>query len=99
MPDHPFSTVSPEQFERISGILKAMAHPDRLCIIRGLVDHGGCTVGNMADCMAMPQSSLSTHLQKLRAAGIVRPKRKGVEVYYEVVDPMAVRIVSEWITP
>ncbi|PGZ07261.1 transcriptional regulator, partial [Bacillus cereus] len=36
--------------------------------------------------LQMPQSTISQHLSKLRAAKIITGTRKGLEIYYEVTD-------------
>ena len=75
-------------------ILKALAHPVRLCIVRGLLQSGACNVAKMQACLGMPQSTVSQHLAKLRDLGIVSARRQGVEVFYEVVHPAAIRVVE-----
>jgi DNA-binding transcriptional ArsR family regulator len=42
----------------------------------------------------MPQSTISQHLAKLKSAKIISGKRKGLEIYYEVVDNRAKSILS-----
>ena len=74
-------------------MLKALAHPVRLCIVRGLIEKGGCNVGRMQECLAAPQSTISQHLQKLRAAGIISGTRSGLEINYRVCDQRAVELV------
>lgn len=83
-----------EEFEEIAEQLKMMAHPVRLCIIRGLLEKPLCNVTEMQECLQIPQSSLSTHLQKLRSASILRGKRHGHEVVYEVIHPMAIEMMK-----
>ena len=85
--------ISPEKYLELSELLKALAHPVRLCIVRGLIENGGCNVGHMQECLAAPQSTISQHLQKLRAAGIVAGTRNGLEVNYRVCDPRVVELV------
>ena len=85
--------ISPEKYLELSELLKALAHPVRLCIVRGLIEKGGCNVGHMQECLAAPQSTISQHLQKLRAAGIVAGTRNGLEVNYRVCDPRVVELV------
>lgn len=83
-----------KELEDISELLKVLAHPVRLCIVRGLLSNGGCNVSHMQNCLDMPQSTVSQHLQKLRAAGVVEGERKGLEIIYKVVDDRAARIVE-----
>jgi ArsR family transcriptional regulator len=42
----------------------------------------------------MPQSTVSQHLQKLRAAGVIEGERKGLEIIYKVIDERAAQIVK-----
>lgn len=65
--------------------LKAIAHPHRLCIVRGLIKNS-CNVTKIQECMNLPQSTISQHLAKLRAAGIIEGERNGLEICYKVVD-------------
>lgn len=65
--------------------LKAIAHPDRLCIVKGLLENS-CNVGTMQECLMLPQSTVSQHLTKLKSANIIEGERNGVEITYRVVD-------------
>lgn len=74
-------------------LLKAIAHPVRLCIVRGLAEKGVCNVSHMQSCLEIPQSTISQHLQKLRAAGIITGARNGLEVNYQISDQRIVQLV------
>ncbi len=65
--------------------LKAIAHPYRLCIIKGLMDKA-CNVTGIQECLNIPQSTVSQHLAKLKAAGIIEGRRCGLEICYSVID-------------
>lgn len=73
-------------YNQTAETLKAIAHPVRLCIIKGLLEKGGCNVSFMQDCLDLPQSTVSQHLQKLRSLGIVETERNGLEINYSVKD-------------
>lgn len=73
--------------------LKAIAHPHRLCIIRGLLDNS-CNVSKIQGCLNLPQSTVSQHLSKLKAAKIVDGVRRGLEICYRVIDDDIKEIVS-----
>ncbi|NWL90160.1 MULTISPECIES: ArsR/SmtB family transcription factor [unclassified Paenibacillus] len=75
-------------------ILKALAHPVRLCIIRGLMDKQRCNVSYMQECLDLPQSTVSQHLQKLRSAGIVEAERNGLEIHYRIVDEKIRKLIT-----
>ncbi|HBF36622.1 MAG TPA: transcriptional regulator [Firmicutes bacterium] len=75
-------------------ILKAIAHPVRLCIVRRLIEQGPCNVNKMQDCLKIPQSTISQHLSKLRDTGIIKGDRQGVEVFYHVVNEDVQKVVN-----
>lgn len=76
-----------------SDLLKAIAHPVRLCIVRGLINHQ-CNVTTMQECLHLPQSTVSQHLAKLKAAGIVEGERNGLEICYKVINKQVKAIVE-----
>ncbi len=82
------------KYNEIAEVLKALAHPVRLCIVRGLIEKGGCNVCHMQECLGMPQSTTSQHLQKLRSAGIISGQRKGLEVTYKVCDQRVIELIK-----
>ena len=82
------------KYNEIAEVLKALAHPVRLCIVRGLIEKGGCNVCHMQECLGVPQSTTSQHLQKLRSAGIISGQRKGLEVTYQVCDKRVIELIE-----
>lgn len=80
--------------EEKAELLKALGHPIRLCIIKGLVEINESNVSFMQSCLDVPQSTLSQHLGKLRALGIIEGVRKGTEIYYKVTNEEAIKIVK-----
>ncbi|MFO7841761.1 MAG: metalloregulator ArsR/SmtB family transcription factor [Fidelibacterota bacterium] len=75
-----------EDLEQKAEILKAIAHPVRLCILRGLSSEGPSNVGNMKTCLDIPQATVSQHLAKMKAVGIIKGKRKGTQVIYKLTN-------------
>lgn len=80
-------------FEEKAEKLKAISHPHRLCIIKGLMENS-CNVSKIQECLNLPQSTVSQHLAKLKAAGIVEGVRSGLEICYSVVDEDVKDIVN-----
>lgn len=72
------------KYNEVSELLKTIAHPVRICIIRGLLEKGECNVTYMQSCLGTPQSTVSQHIQKLKSAGIIEGRRSGLEIYYKV---------------
>jgi DNA-binding transcriptional ArsR family regulator len=81
------------EYERKAEKLKALAHPHRLCIVKGLIDNE-CNVTKIQECLDLPQSTVSQHLAKLKSVGIIEGSRNGLEICYRVVDEEAINIVK-----
>ena len=81
-------------YEQKVEMLKALAHPVRLCIVKNLLQDGGCNVSHMEECLEVSQSVVSQHLTKLKAAGIVKGKRQGNEIFYEVANEEVKAIIT-----
>ncbi|MBW9155202.1 MULTISPECIES: ArsR/SmtB family transcription factor [Clostridium] len=83
-----------QEYTEIAELLKALAHPVRICIIRGLMKKGSCNVSYMQDCLNLPQSTISQHLQKLKALGIIQGERNGLQINYKICNETIVDIVN-----
>ena len=83
-----------EKYTELADILKAIAHPVRLCIVKGLIEKGECNVTHMQTCLDIPQSTVSQNLQKLKSANIIIGVRKGLEINYRIRDQRIVELVN-----
>lgn len=83
-----------KQLEPYTELLKVLAHPVRLCIVKGLYEKGSCNVTTMQLCLKLPQSTVSMHLQKLRSARIIEGERIGLEVIYHVSNEQVKELLS-----
>lgn len=81
------------KFNEQAELLKALAHPTRLCIVEGLMG-GACNVTYIQSCLDLPQSTVSQHLSILRNKGIIEGRRQGTEVVYTVTSETAKQIVT-----
>ncbi len=75
-------------------LLKALAHPARLCIINMLMEGRCQTVGGMELCLPLSQSGVSQHIARLKAAGIIVGKRSGNEICYSIADERAIAVLK-----
>lgn len=82
-----------QDFDRESEILKVLGHPIRLKIVAGLMSQC-CNVKKIWECLSLPQATVSQHLALLKNKNIITGRREGVEVYYQVTSPEAIRIVG-----
>ena len=64
--------------------LSALGHPARLAILRFVVQGGpdGTPAGDIQAHGDLPASTLSHHLKRLSAAGLVRTRNEGTFIYY-----------------
>jgi len=82
------------KYSEIAEILKVLAHPIRLCIVKSILDQGQCNVSHIQTCIVVPQSTVSQHLQKLRYAGVIEGNRKGLEVNYKIRDERIIKLIN-----
>jgi DNA-binding transcriptional ArsR family regulator len=68
--------------------LSALAHPDRLALVRLLVPSGsdGRAAGDIARTLGLSASRLSFHLAQLEGAGLLVSRPEGRRVIY-AIDP------------
>lgn len=82
-----------EEVEDLAELLKAISHPVRLCIVRGLLEHS-CNVSRIQECLSLPQPTISKHVGILKAKGIIKGYRNGPEVIYKLVNEDVKKIVA-----
>jgi ArsR family transcriptional regulator len=84
----------PQQADaELARLAKAIAHPARVAILRLLVCHQGCIVGDLVGELPLAQSTISQHLKQLKEAGLVRGDVDGPRVCY-CVQPGAVALLK-----
>ena len=81
------------KYEKLSEILKALAHPARLKMVAGLLKDE-CNVTQIQKELRMPQPTISQHLRILKNAGIIKGRREGTKTCYRVIDARARKIVE-----
>jgi len=89
-----FMDYDVKKLSETAELLKVLAHPVRLCIVKGLLENGGCNVTHMQNCLNAPQSTVSQHLQKLKNAGIIEGTRDGLMVNYKICNPRVSRLLA-----
>ncbi len=78
--------------EQVAAALRVLAHPHRLRIVERLLERRH-TVGELAEALGIPPAACSQHLSLMRAHGILRSRRNGRVVLYEVAEPAAVTLI------
>ena len=74
-----------EHAAKAATILKLLANEQRLLLLCRLTQ-GEMSVGKLVELCQLQQSSVSQHLGKLRAGGLVRTRRDGTTIYYRLAD-------------
>lgn len=72
---------------------RGLSDPSRLRVLEVLSDGERC-VGDLVQATRLSQSNLSMHLACLRDCGLVRARRNGRFVYYELADPAVARLLE-----
>ena len=67
-------------------LLRTLADPIRLRIIRLLESHTGLSVGELAAVLKLPQSTVSRHLKTLTDARMAEARREGTSMLYRLAD-------------
>lgn len=74
--------LTPENLEKASGMLKAMAHPVRISIVGCLEKNKSKTVTEIHNELGIEQSATSHHLGILKDKGVLGSRREGKNTYY-----------------
>lgn len=74
---------------------RALGDETRWRIVRLVIDRALC-VCELADIMGMPQSSVSSHVQIIRKAGLLESERCGKWTYFRI-HPQHVPLLSQFI--
>lgn len=80
--------------ELVSGLLRALSHPQRLMILGHLIG-GEKTVTELQDLCSISQSQLSQFLGRMRLEGLLACERKGRFQYYSIADKKIVKLIRE----
>jgi len=73
-----------DEMQNMAEIMKAMAHSDRLAILKLLCRNQaeGLTVKTIYEKLRLKQPAVSRHLNILKGAGVVRRLQEGQKIYY-----------------
>jgi len=91
--------LNPKLVQQLSADLRALAHPVRLQILDILSHNAGrVCVCDLAAALPVKQPTISHHLKRLRAAGLIECECRGQWAYYfvrrEALAQLRVRITA-----
>ncbi len=91
------TTFDPALFRERAGeaakLLRTMSNEHRLMILCRL-EGGEVSAGDLLAGTTLSQSALSQHLAVLREDGLVATRRVGLNIYYRIADPSALRVIA-----
>ena len=90
----PAPAVADGSLDVAADLLRALASPHRLAIVRHL-DGGARCVHELVDALGVSQPLVSQHLRVLRAGHVVRAERRGREMAYSLADDHIAHIVHD----
>jgi ArsR family transcriptional regulator len=78
-------------------VFRALADPVRLELLAYVAAHGPICGCHLEERLGYSQSRVSKHLSTLRRAGLVRSRRDGTWVYYEL-DEQAIQLAGSFLS-
>jgi DNA-binding transcriptional ArsR family regulator len=87
LPDDSMSQLSPTVLAMIADFFKVLSEASRLqivCTLKG----GSKNVSQIIEITGLGQANVSKHLKLLTQAGIVNRSQQGVNVVYEIANPL-----------
>jgi DNA-binding transcriptional ArsR family regulator len=77
----------------VAGLLKLVANEQRLLLLCRLRE-GEASVGELVGLCNLSQSSVSQHLARMRAGGILQTRREAQTIYYRLASPEVEALMS-----
>jgi DNA-binding transcriptional ArsR family regulator len=74
-------------YEKRARIIKALGHPSRLMMVDALQHADELCVCDLQQMVGADMSTVSKHLSLLKAAGILKDRKQGLQVYYSLRVP------------
>ncbi len=79
--------LSAGQLAAVARLFAVLAEPSRLALLQALHD-GPLTVSQLIKTCALKQANVSRHLAVLHDHRLVKRKRTGASIHYQIAEPM-----------
>lgn len=86
--------LSPEEAWRLAEVFKTLADPTRIRLI-ALLAEGEICVHELAQALGMSSSAVSHQLRLLRHQGLVRSRRQGRHIFYQLDDEHVLELLQQ----
>ena len=83
-----------EIVQRTARMLRCLGHPVRLAILDLLEREEELTVTEIYEALGLEQAVCSQHLTLMRDKGILEHRKEGVNVFYSVGEPRALKVLA-----
>jgi DNA-binding transcriptional ArsR family regulator len=83
-----------DRLEQAAAMLKAMAHPMRIAILKYLEGNKKLTVTEIHELLGIEQSTTSHHLGILKDKGILCSRRDGKNTYYYLKNDILMQVLE-----
>lgn len=93
MTEHAHTAPHPVQVDKAEALLKSLANAQRLRILCALTEREH-SVTELIYITGISQSSVSQHLARMTASGLVTPRREGQHMRYSLCSMEARAILS-----
>ncbi len=90
--------INEEHYESAVRLFSLLAHPARLRIL-DILRRGEACVCHLQAALGVPQPYVSQQLRVLREAGLLSYRRKGLFVYYRLVDQRVACLLADVLGP
>jgi len=83
--------LTDSELEKVAAQFRLLGEPMRLKILQALC-RGPLAVGEIVAATRATQSNVSKHLALMTAAGIITRQKDGLFVYYEIGNPLTLKL-------
>lgn len=73
--------------ERVAQRFKILSEPVRLQLLNHLMANGEMSVNELVEVLHQQQPNISKHLNLMAREGILRRRKAGLQVFYQIGDP------------
>lgn len=91
------NSLGKTEIERVSQMFKMLGHPKRLQLLNMLIQHS-MSVSEISEALDWEQSAVSHQLRLLRTRRMVKQKRQGKTVIYQLADPQIMTFIVDAIS-
>ncbi len=71
---------------RTAALFATLSDPSRVRILSALLEHAELNVGALVECLGISESAVSHQLRGLRQMRVVRARKEGRQVFYNIDD-------------